>query len=179
MPAFPSPLFCLAPAGHTHRRGDRAKAHGARPPEHNHAILPPGKQAKRSAPQPNGHHLPQTVNKPLFEVADIARAPRAELAEKGKLNAHQKKVLTAICNCRTAELGGHRERCSGPACSHERFAYNGCRDRHCPKCNGMKREKWVADRKADALPVPYFHIVFTLPDSLESQCLAHGAEMYN
>jgi hypothetical protein len=117
--------------------------------------------------------------KPLFEVADIARAHRAELAEKGKLNAHHKKVLTAICNCRTSELGGHKERCNDPGCSNERYAYNGCRDRHCPKCNGMKREKWVADRKADALPVPYFHIVFTLPASLEANCLEHGKVMYD
>jgi hypothetical protein len=116
------------------------------------------------------------MNKPLFEVAHIARAHRAELAEKGKLNAHHKKVLTAICNCRTAELGGHKERCNDPGCSNERY---GCRDRHCPKCNGMKREKWVADRKADALPVPYFHIVFTLPASLENLCMKQGAEIYN
>ena len=119
------------------------------------------------------------MNKPLFEVADIARVHGCELAEKGKLNAHQKKVMTAICNCRTAELGGHKEQCNDPGCSHQRFAYNGCRDRHCPKCNGMKREKWVAGRKADALPVPYFHIVFTLPASLESQCMKHGTQMYN
>lgn len=119
------------------------------------------------------------MNRPLFEVADIARAHRGQLAENGKLNAHQKKVLTAICNCRTAELGGHKERCSVPGCKHEHYAYNGCRDRHCPKCNGMKREKWVEGRKADALPVPYFHIVFTLPVSLESQCMEHGKEMYN
>ncbi len=119
------------------------------------------------------------MNRPQFEVADIARAHRGELSEKGKLTSHQKKVLTAICNCRTAELGGHRERCSDPGCPNERFAYNGCRDRHCPKCNGMKREKWVADRKADALPRPYFHIVFTLPAQLEGLCMEHGAAMYN
>jgi hypothetical protein len=119
------------------------------------------------------------VNKPLFEVADIARAHRGELAQRGKLNARQKKVLTAICNCRTAELGGHKERCNDPGCSNERYAYNGCRDRHCPKCNGMKREKWVNERKADALPVPYFHIVFTLPAPLENQCMKNGIEIYN
>lgn len=115
----------------------------------------------------------------MFEVADIARSYREELALNGKLNTHQKKVLTAICNCRTAELGRHKERCNNPGCSTELFAYNGCRNRHCPKCNGMKREKWVAARKADALPVPYFHIVFTLPDSLESLCMQHGKQMYD
>ena len=119
------------------------------------------------------------MNKPLFEVADIARVHGRELAEKGKMTTHQKKVVTAICNCRTAELGGHREKCNNPECSNSRYAYNGCRDRHCPKCNGMKREKWVEKRKADALPVPYFHIVFTLPDSLENLCMTYGEEMYN
>jgi hypothetical protein len=87
--------------------------------------------------------------------------------------------MTALCNCRTAELGGHKERCNNNGCAFERYAYNGCRNRHCTKCNGMKREKWVSDRKADALPVPYFHIVFTIPASLESLCTSHGEKMYN
>jgi hypothetical protein len=120
-----------------------------------------------------------TMEKPLFEVADIARAHGHQLIKSEKLIAQQKKVMTAITNCRTAELGGHKEKCTYAGCQHERFAYNGCRDRHCPKCNGLKREKWIADRKADALPVPYFHIVFTLPASLESVCMKHGSEMYN
>jgi hypothetical protein len=119
------------------------------------------------------------MEKPLFEVADIARTHGIELIAKGTVTAQQKKVMTAICNCRTAELGGHKEQCSNSVCSHERFAYNSCRDRHCPKCNGLKREKWVADRKSDALPVPYFHIVFTLPASLEGLCMKNGVEMYN
>lgn len=117
--------------------------------------------------------------KPQFEVADIARIHGRELIQGDKLNAHQKKVMTAITNCRTAELGGHIEKCNNHQCGKERYAYNGCRDRHCPKCNGLKREKWIADRKADALPVPYFHIVFTIPNSLEDVCLRHGKEMYN
>lgn len=119
------------------------------------------------------------MKKPLFEVADIARVHGGELIEKNKLTHHQKKVMSAITNCRTAVLGGHKEKCTDKKCGFERFAYNGCRNRHCPKCNGLKREKWIADRKADALPVPYFHIVFTLPASLESTCMKHGNEMYN
>jgi hypothetical protein len=119
------------------------------------------------------------MKKPLIEVADIARVHGGELIEKNKLTSHQKKVMSAITNCRTAVLGGHKERCTDKKCGFERYAYNGCRDRHCPKCNGLKREKWVADRKADALPVPYFHIVFTLPTQLESTCMMHGNEMYN
>ncbi len=119
------------------------------------------------------------MTQPRFEVADIARNHGYELIARNKLNAHQKKVMTAITNCRTAKPGGHKERCTNKGCTNERFAYNGCRDRHCPKCNGLKREKWIASRKEDALPVPYFHIVFTVPDPLEKQCLTHGSEMYN
>lgn len=118
-----------------------------------------------------------TFEKPKFEVADIMRVHGSELIDRGKVNAHQKKVMTALCNCRTAELGGHMEACTH--CGDTHYSYNSCRDRHCPKCNGIRREKWVANRKADALPVPYFHIVFTLPASLESLCMKHGVEMYN
>ena len=120
-----------------------------------------------------------SYTKPAFEVADIARKYGPALIDAHKLTSLQKKVMTAICNCRTLELGGHKEVCNNDNCAHERFAYNGCRDRHCPKCNALKREKWVMDRKADALPVPYFHIVFTIPHSLETLCLSHGKEMYN
>ena len=120
-----------------------------------------------------------SYTKPDFELADIAREFGNDLYDNYNLTANQKKVLTCICQCRTAELGGHKEQCNNPDCNNERYAYNGCRNRHCPKCNGLKREKWVLDRKADALPVPYFHIVFTIPDSLESHCLSHGKEMYS
>lgn len=119
------------------------------------------------------------MKKPLIEVADIARIHGSELTERNKLTGHQKKVMRSIINCRTAELGGHKEECNNNACSFERFAYNGCRDRHCPKCNSLKREKWIADRKADTLPVPYFHIVFTLPANLEKTCMKHSNEMYD
>jgi hypothetical protein len=118
-----------------------------------------------------------THSKPLFEVADIARKYGVELMDKYQITALQKKVLTALCNCRTAVLGGHVDACNN--CGTIRISYNGCRDRHCPKCNGLRREKWVMDRKADALPVPYFHIVFTIPGPLEKHCLEHGNEMYN
>ena len=115
--------------------------------------------------------------KPEFEIADIARQYGNELLHKYRLTAHHKKVLTALCNCRTAVLGGHEDACNH--CGVVSYSYNGCRDRHCPKCNGLRRAKWVMERKADALPVPYFHIVFTVPDVLEKHCLEHGDEMYN
>jgi hypothetical protein len=120
-----------------------------------------------------------SYSKPLFEVADIAREFGDELMGTSKLTGNQKKVLARIIKCRTEELGGHKELCNNPGCSFERYAYNGCRDRHCPKCNGLKREKWILERKADALPVPYFHIVFTIPASLENLCLSQGKQLYN
>src|SRR5436305_11714293 len=69
--------------------------------------------------------------------------------------------MSAIEVCRTAALGGHVERCED--CAHSRVAYNSCRNRHCPKCQGAARDHWLADREADLLPVPYFHVVFTVP----------------
>lgn len=115
--------------------------------------------------------------KPSFELADIARQYGNELLSKYQITSHQKKVLSALCNCRTAVLGSHVDACDN--CGVVRISYNGCRNRHCPKCNGLKREKWIMDRKTDALPVPYFHIVFTIPDMLEKHCLQNGNEMYN
>jgi Transposase zinc-binding domain len=99
-----------------------------------------------------------SFSKPAFEVADIAREFGQGLIRSHNLTVGQKKVLSSIIQCRTSELGGHKEQCNNPDCTNQRFAYNGCRNRHCPKCNGLKREKWVLDRKADALPVPYFHM---------------------
>ncbi len=117
--------------------------------------------------------------KPQWEVAEIARSYKQDLLQAKPLISRQKKVLTNIMQCRTPVLGGHLEVCNNNDCKQERFAYNGCRDRHCPKCNGLKKEKWIWQRKADSLPVAYFHVVFTLPDKLNNLCLANQAEMYN
>jgi hypothetical protein len=72
--------------------------------------------------------------------------------------------MTAIEVCRTEALGGHLERCD--QCGHERNAYNSCRDRHCPKCQGLAREQWIQDRQSELLNVPYFHVVFTVPEQI-------------
>jgi hypothetical protein len=90
---------------------------------------------------------------------------------------HHRRVLEAIAQCRTAALGGHVDACD--SCGHERISYNSCRNRHCPKCQGTNRERWIAARQQDLLPVPYFHVVFTLPDLLNGLCLRHPKEMYN
>ncbi len=98
-----------------------------------------------------------------LEVADIFRAAGASYraAQAGHLSLAQLKVMSAIETCRTAALGGHVEGCDD--CGHLRIAYNSCRNRHCPKCQGAAARAWLAEREADLLPVGYFHVVFTLP----------------
>jgi len=98
-----------------------------------------------------------------LEVADIFRAagPAYRAAHAGHLSLHQLKVMSAIEHCRTAALGGHVEACE--ECGHWRIAYNSCRNRHCPRCQGAAARTWLAEREADLLPVGYFHVVFTLP----------------
>jgi|TARA_B100000315_G_C14567889_1_gene583902 hypothetical protein len=101
--------------------------------------------------------------RPVLEMADILRrhGPAYRRERAGRLSRGQLRVMGAIEACRTAILGGHLERCTD--CSHRRIAYNSCRNRHCPKCQGRAARAWLEDRKAELLPVPYFHVVFTLP----------------
>ena len=103
-------------------------------------------------------------NNPKFEVADIFRLYGEKFRQNNKLPNLHLKVMRHIETCRTAELGGHVEQCSD--CGFERISYNSCRDRHCPKCQTLTREKWLNDRKAELLPCGYFHMVFTLPHDL-------------
>jgi len=93
------------------------------------------------------------------------------------LTPQQQKVMHAIEQCRTAALGGHLEVC--PQCGFERAAYNSCRDRHCPKCQSLRQAEWIAARKERLLPVPYFHVVFTLPAQLRRLCRRNDRELYN
>jgi hypothetical protein len=104
--------------------------------------------------------------RPALEVADIFRRHGAAYrdAHAGHLSRDQRRVMAAIEACRTAALGGHVEMCEG--CGEIRIAYNSCRNRHCPKCQGSAAAQWLADRQAELLPVPYFHLVFTLPAPL-------------
>ena len=100
------------------------------------------------------------------EVADVFRRYGIEYRNNKALSTQQYKVMKRIELCRTAALGGHVEACDH--CGHTQNAYNSCRDRHCPKCQTMVKEKWLNDRKAELLPCPYFHHVFTLPHELNS-----------
>jgi hypothetical protein len=103
------------------------------------------------------------VSRPRLEVADIFHHHGAawRKANAGHVSLGQLKVMSAIEQCRSAALGGHVERCQD--CGHSRIAYNSCRNRHCPKCQGATAKDWLAAREADLLPVGYFHLVFTLP----------------
>jgi hypothetical protein len=118
------------------------------------------------------------VGDPL-EVADIFRAagPAYRATHAGHLGLHQLKVMSAIEHCRTAALGGHVEACED--CGHWRIAYNSCRNRHCPKCQGAAAGTWLAAREADLLPVGYFHVVFTLPTEVADIAFHNKAVVYD
>ncbi len=113
-----------------------------------------------------------------LEVADIFRrhGPAYRLAHDGQLGRVERRVMSAVELCRTAALGGHLEACED--CSHSRVAYNSCRNRHCPKCQTTAREQWLADRQADLLPVPYFHVVFTMPAEAAEIAFHNKAVVY-
>jgi hypothetical protein len=106
------------------------------------------------------------VEPPKLEVADVFRHYGEAYRQQhgASLSVAQRRVMTAIEVCRTAALGGHLERCD--QCGHERNAYNSCRDRHCPKCQGLARAQWIQDRQSELLNVPYFHVVFTVPEQM-------------
>jgi hypothetical protein len=113
---------------------------------------------------------------PLFEVADVLRKIALKIDCYG-LNTWQLRTLYAIKKCRTAELGGHIDACD--SCGNLSISYNSCRNRHCPKCQGNKREDWIQARRTELLPVPYFHVVFTLPASINSLAIHQPKMVYD
>jgi hypothetical protein len=119
------------------------------------------------------------VARPALEVADIFRGhgPAWRQANAGHVSLDQLKVMSAIESCRTAALGGHVLRCE--KCSHDLIAYNSCRNRHCPKCQGAAAQEWLAEREAELLPVPYFHVVFTLPARIADIAYQNKAVIYD
>lgn len=114
---------------------------------------------------------------PLYEVAGVLNAHWPAVQQSKKFNRWQLRTLDAVRRCRSAALGAHVDGCS--SCGHLRISYNSCRNRHCPKCQGNEREKWIQAREAELLPVHYFHVVFTLPDTLNQLCLHKDKEVYN
>ncbi len=117
--------------------------------------------------------------RPALEVADIFRrhGEAFRIRQGHRLSGEQRRVMAAIEACRTAALGGHVEQCEG--CRAVRIAYNSCRNRHCPKCQGLSRLQWLADRRAELLPVAYFHLVFTLPVPIAAIALQNKAVVYD
>ena len=118
------------------------------------------------------------MSRPTLEVADIFRdrGPAWRKANAGHVSLEQLKVMSAIESCRTAALGGHVVRCED--CAYTSIAYNSCRNRHCPKCQGVAAKQWLADREADLLPVPYYHVVFTLPAAIANIAYQNKAVIY-
>lgn len=114
-----------------------------------------------------------------LEVADVFRQHEQEFLQRWghTLSANQLRAFRDICACRTAALGAHLEQCDH--CSHQAIAYNSCRNRHCPKCQSTARDKWLAARSAELLPVPYCHVVFTLPQELSTLALQNPRLIYN
>ena len=119
------------------------------------------------------------MGRPRLEVADIFDRHGAawRRANAGHVSLGQLQVMSAVVSCRTAALGGHVERCED--CDHTRIAYNSCRNRHCPKCQGAAARDWLAEREAELLPVPYFHLVFTLPAAIADIAYQNKAVIYD
>src|SRR6266851_4332883 len=114
--------------------------------------------------------------RPTLEVADVFRRYGDAYRQGHALSPDQRRVMTAIETCRTAALGGHLEQCDG--CGHQRNAYNSCANRHCPKCQSLARAAWIEHRTAEVLDVPYFHVVFTLPDAIAPIAAQNKALVY-
>jgi len=119
------------------------------------------------------------MSRSTLEVADIIHTAGDNFWQKhgSHLAWPHRKVLDAIARCRTAALGGHRDQCAG--CGYQAISYNSCRNRHCPKCQGNARAKWLEARSTELLPVPYFHVVFTLPHELSALTLGNKRVIYD
>jgi hypothetical protein len=116
------------------------------------------------------------TERPRYEVADVVRLHGEDYRRAYAPSAAKERVLKNIAACRTEALGGHVDVCD--SCATTRISYNSCRDRHCPKCQAPKRAKWLAERLQRLLPVPYFHVVFTLPDTLHALALGNKKRIY-
>ena len=111
------------------------------------------------------------------EIATVIQNFLPELQQQHPLPGHLLRTLHALQRCRTEAMGGRVEHCEH--CGHEQIVYNSCRNRHCPKCGSIERERWLDNREADLLPVNYMHMVFTLPDKLNPLFLHHQVDCYN
>jgi len=118
-----------------------------------------------------------TVVRPQFEVGQVLQEHWKSVVNSGLFNKHQIRMLNAIRTCRTSEQGWHLDQCDD--CGHLQISYNSCRNRHCPKCQGKLREDWIRAQHERLLPVKYFHVVFTIPDTLNRLCLYQPGMIYS
>lgn len=116
------------------------------------------------------------MSRATHEVADVIRLFGERLLAAGPVTPARRRVMRALVACRTSRLGGHVETCD--SCSFQRIAYNSCRNRHCPKCQGARQAQWLEDRAADLLPVEYFHVVFTVPEEVSALALQNKRVLY-
>src|SRR6266550_1030684 len=119
------------------------------------------------------------MSRPLLEMADLIHAAGEPFLEHSHswITWQHLKVLQAITRCRTATLGGHRDQCA--RCGYSAISYNSCRNRHCPKCQGNARHRWLEARRQELLPSPYVHVVFTLPRELAPLALQNKKTIYD
>ena len=131
------------------------------------------------APEPCEAHMARSSaeTRPRLELADILRRFGPSYAQTHSVSPFEQRIMDDLLACRTASLGGHLEHCA--QCGFERQAYNSCRNRHCPKCQRVTKMRWVEARRAELLPTPYFHTVFTLPHELNPLVLATAASVAN
>ncbi len=115
--------------------------------------------------------------KPRYEIAEILHLYKDDFIKKHNVNGNVMRTLNALQVCRTSVLGGHILKCK--ECGAEEISYNSCRNRHCPKCQQVAKERWIMERERELLSVPYFHIVFTLPHELNAIAIEHPKEVYN
>jgi len=117
------------------------------------------------------------MSRAIHEVATVLERNKEQL-DQYSCNTWQLRTLHAIRKCRTAALGGHIDKCDNNSCNKLHLSYNSCRNRHCPKCQGHKCEQWIRAREQELLNVPYYHVVFTLPDTINTLCLHYPREIY-
>ena len=117
------------------------------------------------------------MSRPTLEVPDLIRRHGEAFLQTHSASRQQRRVMRAIEQCRTAALGGHVYECDD--CAHQVPVYNSCRNRHCPKCQSVAKAKWLEARQAELLPLPYYHVVFTLPDSVAQLALQNARVIYN
>lgn len=115
--------------------------------------------------------------RPRYEIAEVLHQYEKQFLEKHKVSSQVLRTFHAIKICRTKKLGGHKQKCG--ACGNIEISYNSCRNRHCPKCQAVNRERWIKEREAELLDVPYFHIVFTLPHELNELAISSPKAVYN